>query len=126
MVTGSHHRTALIPGLLALWILAGIPVSAKERTGEDARPRMAPRKVLTHFDTNKDGRIDGKEADALRKAFAGDLKDQLAPFDIDRDGRLDDREIAAIRMKASPSAGGLPERKPTKKNRGPVSEAPVK
>jgi hypothetical protein len=100
-------KSTLLGGMVALALLGGAGVMAKDTEKEKPRPRMGPRKVLTQFDTNKNGKIDGAEAVELRKAFDGDLKSQLASLDRDGNGKLDETEIAAIKITAAPTAGGV-------------------
>lgn len=101
-------------------------VQAKEAEGDDAKPKMGPRKVLTQFDKDKNGKIEGAEAEELRKAFSGDLKSQLAKLDRDGNGKLDDSEIKAIKAKAASNAGGTATPKKVKKPKNPTEDAPVK
>jgi len=112
----------------AATLVSGASAVAKEadKDKEDIKPKMGPRKVLTQFDTNKNGKIDGNEVEELRKAFAGDLKAQLAKLDKDGNGKLDDAEIAAIKPKAAPDAGGVVTPKKARKAKKPAEDAPAK
>jgi Ca2+-binding EF-hand superfamily protein len=116
---------ALVCGL-GMALVLGTGVQAKEAEGEDAKPKMGPKKVLTQFDKDKNGKIEGAEAEELRKAFSGDLKSQLAKLDRDGNGKLDDNEIKAIKSKAAPDAGGTAAPKKGKKPKKPTEDAPVK
>ncbi len=111
---------------LGMALVLGTGVQAKEAEGEDAKPKMGPRKVLTQFDKDKNGKIEGAEAEELRKAFSGDLKSQLAKLDRDGNGKLDDSEIKAIKAKAAPNAGGTVAPKKAKEAKKPAEDAPVK
>jgi Ca2+-binding EF-hand superfamily protein len=106
--------------------LAG-SVQAKDKA-DGKKAKMGPRKVLTQFDTNKNGKIDGAEAEKLRQAFAGDLKEQLKRFDLNGDGKLDDAEIAAIKLKKSDKdAAATPAPAPgTAGAKNPAVNAPAK
>ena len=86
---------------------------------------MNVRKVMTQFDKDKNGKIDGTEAEALRKAFEGDLKSQLSKYDRDGNGKLDDAEIAAIKIKAAVRDGGVVKPKDSTKTKRPGEGAPV-
>lgn len=103
----------------------GMGLLAKEPDKAGGRAKVAPRKVMTQFDKDKNGKIEGAEADALRKAFDGDMKKELAAFDRDGNGKLDDAEIGGIRARAASGSGGLPPRKNGEKTKKPGQNAPV-
>lgn len=111
---------------LGMAMVLGTGAQAKEAEGDEAKPKMGPRKILTQFDKDKNGKIEGAEAEELRKAFSGDLKSQLAKLDRDGNGKLDDSEIKAIKAKAAPNAGGTAALKKDKKDKKPAGDAPVK
>ena len=70
--------------------------AAKADRKKPAADNAANAAILKKFDTNANGKIDGDEAAALRKAFA-DGKDQtLKALDKDGDAKLSDEEIAAV------------------------------
>lgn len=99
----------------AVWTTA----MAKETSKPGQRSaHQGPLKVLRGFDANKNGRIDGPEAEKLREAFTGAMHQDLARYDLNGDGKLDDREISSIRLKAST----VPPRSPAPG----VEDAPVK
>jgi len=52
--------------------------------------------VLKKYDANANGKIDGEEIVALRKAFDGGTDETLKALDTNSDGKLSDEEIAAI------------------------------
>ena len=101
-----HLKACLVAGM-TLAAFSGV-VHGKESEKDAARPRMNVRKVMTQFDKDKNGKIDGTEAEALRKAFEGDLKSQLSKYDRDGNGKLDDAEIERYWQTGEPcdKAGG--------------------
>ena len=107
--------------MAAAWLAAAaLPIAAKEvgKPSEKAA-QMGPRKLLSGFDANKNGRIDGPEVEKLREAYAGALREELARFDLDGDGRLDDREVAGIRVRPG-------NHRPVRGAGAAPGEAPVK
>ena len=52
--------------------------------------------VFKKYDANANGKIDGEEIVALRKAFDGGTDETLKALDTNSDGKLSDEEIAAI------------------------------
>lgn len=79
---------------------------------------VTAQQVLKRFDKNADGKIEGAEAEALRKAFNGQRHDALKAFDKNSDGKLDDSEIAAIKPEKQGKKGdkqGKKAEKPAKK-----------
>ena len=52
--------------------------------------------VLKKYDTNANGKIDGDEIVALRKAFDAGQDETLKALDTNSDGKLSDEEIAAV------------------------------
>ena len=119
-----HLKACMVAGM-TLAAFSGV-VHGKESEKDAARPRMNVRKVMTQFDKDKNGKIEGTEAEALRKAFEGDLKSQLSKFDRDGNGKLDDAEVAAIKVKAAVDAGGVAAPKGPPKTKRPGEGAPVK
>jgi hypothetical protein len=118
-----HWKSWTVAGM-ALAVFSGV-AHGKEAEKDAARPRMNVRKVMTQFDKDKNGKIEGAEAEALRKAFEGDLKSQLSKFDRDGNGKLDDAEVAAIKVKAAVGAGGVVVPKGPAKPKRPGEGAPV-
>ncbi len=59
------------------------------------------RHFLRRLDADKNGKIEGAEADKLRKVFAEKpkAKKRLQRMDKNQDGQLDDSEISAIHVK---------------------------
>ena len=49
---------------------------------------------LERFDTNKDGKLDDQEREAMREARKAEM---LQRFDTDKDGKLSDSEREALR-----------------------------
>jgi hypothetical protein len=66
--------------------------SAQAAKGEGPKARF-----FAKYDLNKNGVIDGKEKDAVRKDYATDKEGDLKRFDTNKDGKLDDEELAAIK-----------------------------
>jgi hypothetical protein len=66
--------------------------SAQAAKGEGPKARF-----FAKYDLNKNGVIDGKEKDAVRKDYAADKEGDLKRFDTNKDGQLDDEELAAIK-----------------------------
>lgn len=91
----------------------GKKVDAVEKA---ARPGM----LLKKYDADKNGTIEGTEAEALRKAFDADKTGPLKKLDTNNDGTLDDSEIAAIKARQGKGKGkgaaARAERRRNKKN----------
>lgn len=88
-------------------------------------------KLIAKYDTNKNGKIDGEEMEALRKDFAKDPNGDLKAYDTNKNGKLDDDEIAAIK----PGAGKKdakkdpkqePAKEPTKEPTKELVKEPTK
>ena len=56
------------------------------------------------FDKDRNGAIEGVEAEALQKAFAAATKGPLRALDRNRDGQLEDAEIAALNQRLAKPA----------------------
>jgi hypothetical protein len=65
---------------------------AEAAKGEKRQGRMAGR-MLGRFDANKDGSLDSKESERVRKAFT-----VLKNLDTDKNGELSDSEIGAAKV----------------------------
>ncbi len=76
-------------GLLAL----ALPASVQAK---DKGDKKAMKQLMSQYDTNGNGSIDGDEVAAIQKAYAADPNGSLKKFDTNADGKLDDTEIAAI------------------------------
>jgi len=52
--------------------------------------------ILSKYDTNKDGKLDASERQAMREAFRAERaerrQEMLARFDVNKDGKLDEGE----------------------------------
>ena len=70
---------------------------AKEDDAEKKTKVVTAKQAMKRFDKNADGKIEGAEAEALRKAFNGKRREALKAFDKNNDGKLDDAEITAIK-----------------------------
>jgi hypothetical protein len=78
--------------------------------------------LMSKYDLNHNGVIDGEEIAAVRKDFAADPKGALKRFDTNSDGTLDDSEIAVMKP---PGAKGKDGEKPKgEKKDGSVTPAP--
>lgn len=89
--------TTFTAGLLSLALVTSAS-AAKGAKGDKAGKKAAhalSKTVLTTYDKNANGEIDGDEKDALRKAFETDAS--LKALDKNSDGKLDDEEIAAVK-----------------------------
>jgi hypothetical protein len=96
----------------------------KAKADDATDAKLGPKKVLKEFDANEDGKLTGAEAEALRKAFAGDRRAKLERYDKDGNGKLDAEEIAAIKPKsADAAAGGEDTTKKAKKKKKPAKDA---
>jgi len=80
-------------GLCLLLTATPWGTQAAERKGKVKRINA----VLAKYDTNHNGFIDGKEMDAIRKAYAADPDGELSEYDTNHDRKLSDAEIALIR-----------------------------
>lgn len=89
--------TTFAAGLLSLALV--VPASAAKAAKGDKAAKKAAReekqKVLSTYDKNSNGEIDGDEKEALRKAFETDTT--LKSLDKNSDGKLDDEEIGAVK-----------------------------
>src|SRR5205085_2850003 len=84
--------TLLSAVALTLVLISPAQAGKGNKAAAGDAPKMG--KILKTYDTNGDGKIDGAEAEALKKAFASDAS--LKGLDKDKDGKLSDEEIAAI------------------------------
>ena len=88
--------SSLLLCTVALLALA-LPTSLHAGGDPDKKAlKKAVNAVLTQYDKNNNGIIDGDEVDAVKKAYASDPNGILKTFDTNADGKLDDAEIAAI------------------------------
>ena len=67
-----------------------------------------PGMLIKRYDTDKNGTIDGTEAEALRKAFDND---PFRKLDANNDGKLDDTEIASIKARHGKGEAGKRRKK---------------
>jgi Ca2+-binding EF-hand superfamily protein len=82
--------------LCAAACLALVPVSLHAGDPDKKAAKKAMKAILSEYDKNGNGVIDGDEVDAVKKAYAADPNGELKRFDTNADGKLDDTEIAAI------------------------------
>jgi len=102
--------------LLALLALT-LPLSAFADKASGPKAQL-----MSKYDLNHNGVIDGDEIAAVRKDFAADPKGALKHFDLNNDGTLDDSEIATMKP---PGAKGKDGEKPKgKKKDSSVTPAP--
>lgn len=66
---------------------------ADAAAGERKRGHAMNGRMLNRFDRDRNGKIEGQEAERLRRVFAS-----LATLDTDRDGTLSDSEVAAAKL----------------------------
>lgn len=95
-------------------IVFSLPNSAEAAKGDGARraakgDRQRPAMQLNRFDRDQNGRIDGKESEALRRNFERMKDHPILKLDSNHDGSLSDAEIAAAK---------IPEGAPARKARG--------
>lgn len=88
--------TTLLLCAAALLTLA-LPASVLAGGNADKKAgKRAMRDLMSQYDKNGNGSIDGDEVEAVKKAYAADPNGALKQFDTNADGKLDDTEIAAI------------------------------
>ena len=80
--------------LLALAVPASVH-AAKDPSKKAAKKEL--KEIMSQYDKNSNGSIDGDEVDVVKKAFADNPTGPLKRFDTNADGKLDDTEIAAIK-----------------------------
>jgi len=82
-----------LTSLLAAFSLAAFLVPSGAFAAKADGPKA---KVIAKYDTNKNGKLDPEEYEAVRKDFASTPKGVLARLDADKDGKLSDEEIAKL------------------------------
>ena len=96
--TTNTHMKKLSAIIIALAIAFTAPSFAAGKGGKGkGKEGRACMKGVRGFDSDKNHQIDGKEADALKKAFAGNA--DLKALDTNANGTLDDDEITALNAK---------------------------
>ena len=80
--------------ILAALVAATLLVPSSAFAAKGKKTKEDP--IMAKYDTDKNGKIDGAEVEAVKKAFEADPKGELAKFDTNADGKLSDEEIAAI------------------------------
>jgi hypothetical protein len=75
----------------------GVAFTAPAQAGKKGKNKGGS-EALTKYDTDGNGKIDGKEVDAVRAAFAAKEAAAVA-LDTNNDGVLSDEEIAAAGAK---------------------------
>ena len=82
--------------LIATTFALAIPAAVHAGDPAKKEAKKAANGVVSQYDKNSNGTIDGDEIDAIKKAFEADKSGPLKQFDTNGDGKLDDAEIAAI------------------------------
>jgi EF hand len=77
---------------LALFVIAAPAQAAK---GTKGKRGANPGRILSRFDRDKSGAIDGAEVAHVQTAFTA-----LATLDTDKDGKLSESEVAAAKIEA--------------------------
>ncbi len=90
---------------LALPTSALAAKGAKKAGKGDKTERREKAKIIREYDKNSDGKIDGDEKDALRKAFETDKSATMKSLDSNSNGKLDDSEIDALKVHAKGGKG---------------------
>ena len=75
----------------------------KKKDKADA-PASSSSAILAQFDTDKDGKLNDSETDALKKDFEANKTEILKQYDANSDGKLDDTEIATLKTSLTPAA----------------------
>ena len=83
--------------LIATDLAIVIPASVQAADAAKKEERKAAAGLISQYDKNSNGSIDGDEVDAIKKAYEADKSGPLKKFDTNNDGKLDDSEIAAIK-----------------------------
>lgn len=65
--------------------------------GDKKGGKKAAKEVISLYDKNGNGVIDGDEVAAVQKAYVAEPNGILKQFDTNADGKLDDTEVAAIK-----------------------------
>jgi hypothetical protein len=94
-------KNLLLPTLCAaLAIAVATPAFAGkgDKKEEKKAERAAAQTLMSTYDKNGNGEIDGDEKEALRTALATDAA--VKKLDTNADGKLDDAEIAAVKAPA--------------------------
>jgi Ca2+-binding EF-hand superfamily protein len=80
--------------LLAIALPATVHAGNK---GDKKAGKKAAKEVISLYDKNGNGAIDGDEVAAVQKAYVAEPNGILKQFDTNADGKLDDTEVAAIK-----------------------------
>jgi hypothetical protein len=87
----------LVTSVCALSLIVSSSALAAKAEGPKA-------KLMSKYDLNKNGVIDGDEIAAVRKDFAADPTGELKRFDANKDGKLSNEEIAEMKPPGSKNA----------------------
>lgn len=105
---------AILPFLVALLRAQAVPTTMKDLAIEEARA----------FDKDKNNKIEGIEAFALRAELKNNLKSRLYMFDDNSNHYLDDGEISKIPLGPPPARpGAAPKSVPTHRGKHPSNPA---
>ncbi len=102
-------RLPILALTCALALVTVSPAFAGNKAAKGAKPtkaeRQEKRKLIREYDKNEDGKIEGAEAETLRKAFDADKTGPVKSLDKNSDGKLDDTEIAALKSRPAGAKG---------------------
>ena len=90
-----------LPAILALLSLAAPSTvfAAKKEGKANKAEKKARTEAVRHFDTNGDGKLEGDEAEAVRKSFAAEPNGPAKSLDADQNGQIEDVEITSAQVK---------------------------
>lgn len=82
----------------AALLAIGLPATVHAGGNKDKKAgKKAAKEVISLYDKNGNGAIDGDEVAAVQKAYLAEPNGILKQFDTNADGKLDDTEVAAIK-----------------------------
>ena len=110
----SSLTLAILPVFVALLRAQAVPLTMKDLAIEEARA----------FDKDKNNKIEGIEAFALRAELKNNLKSRLYMFDDNSNHYLDDSEISKIPLGPPPARpGAAPKSAPAHRGKHPSNPA---
>ena len=114
------HILTVTTCLIAFAVPTPLHAGKGGKKADAAEKAARPGMLLKKYDTDKNGKIDGSEAEALRKTFDADKTGPLKKLDANNDGTLEDSEITAIKARHGKGKGkgaaAKGERRKNKKN----------
>lgn len=72
----------------------------------DKAPAASTNAVLAQYDTDKDGKLNESETEALKKDYEANKTEILKQYDTNSDSKLDDNEIATMKTSLAPAEAG--------------------